>query len=154
MCPLYVLCSFILVTGMHHWCRGDWKCTEGMHRAYVRSIHFLRLKPHHLITRARFTGCWPEHTHTHITCSYFKKKYSFTWWVLLKVPIIFQDKAVHIVSTPTSFGTQGSSILDIAISPYSIYLFQYLFSIFYSTGEPATGYKPGVVSTTSTGLQL
>ena len=49
------------------------------------------------------------------------------------------DDTVHKGTTPPFFGTRSNLILDIAIAPYSIYNFLYLFSLFYSTGEPALG---------------
>ena len=55
---------------------------------------------------------------------------------------------------PPLFVTQGRSILDIAISPYSIHHFFYLFSLFYFTGEPTDGDNPGGVTNTSNGPQL
>ena len=59
---------------------------------------------------------------------------------------------VHLINTPPLFGTQGRLILDIAIATYSIYQFQDLFSLFYSTGEPTDWDNPGGVSTTPNGL--
>ena len=46
----------------------------------------------------------------------------------------------HVYEDLPWFGTRGRLIVDIAVSPCSVYLFLYLF---YSTGEPATGDKPG-----------
>ena len=39
----------------------------------------------------------------------------------------FPDDTVHMFTTPPSFGTRGSLILDIAISSYSITRFSILF---------------------------
>ena len=58
-----------------------------------------------------------------------------------------------MVVTPPLFGTQGNLILDIAIATYSIYLFIYFFSLFYSTGEPVDGDKLGGVATKYNVLQ-
>ena len=63
------------------------------------------------------------------------------------------DYNVHKGVTPPLLGTRGSLILDITVSPYSIYQFLYLFSLFYYTGEPADGYHPGDTTTTSNGLK-
>ena len=68
-------------------------------------------------------------------------------------PIIVPYKTMHLSHTPSSFVTWGILILDTAIAPYSIYRFQYLFPLFYSTCEPADGDKTGGVATTSNVLQ-
>ena len=53
------------------------------------------------------------------------------------------DDTVHLSHNCPSFGTQGRLILDIDIDPYYIYRFLYLFSLFYSTGEPAARDQAG-----------
>ena len=62
------------------------------------------------------------------------------------------DDTVHLSHNCPSFGTQGRLILDIDIDPYYIYRFLYLFSLFYSTGEPATRDQAGGAATTSSNL--
>ena len=44
----------------------------GLENALVRcidprfiNIHFMKLEPHRLVIRARYTDWWPENTHTH-----------------------------------------------------------------------------------------
>ena len=71
--------------------------------------------------------------------------FKLTYW---PVP----DDTVHMGTNIPSFGTQVRLILDVAISPYSIYLFIYFFSLFYSIGEPAAGDNPGGAAATSNGL--
>ena len=64
-------------------------------------------------------------------------------WINISLFELFSYALKHVYEDPPWFVTRGSLIIDIAVSPCSIYLFLYLFSLFYSTVEPATGDKPG-----------
>ena len=75
----------------------------------------------------------------------FKEKMKY-FIVCRKFQWLVPDNTLHLSHTPPYFGTLGSLILDIDISAYSIYWFQYFFSLFYSTGEPTDRDKPWGVS--------
>ena len=103
-------------------------------------------------------GIWfcalPAYVGRFVPCKLYRRQIS----VNLLVPwggrqLLNTYNTVHMFTTPPSFGTQGRLILGITSDTYSIYRFQYLFSLFYSTGEPADVYKPGGVVVTSNSLQ-
>ena len=58
---------------------------------------------------------------------------------------------VHMITTPPSFGTLGSLIVDISIASYSTTHFFYYSSLIYYPGKTAARDKPGGTAPASNG---